>query len=238
MTSEPSVQGQWIDLRAADGGRFGGYLCRPPSGRGPGLLLIQEIFGVNAHIRAVAEQYALDGYTVLAPDVYWREQPRVDLGYDAQSFQTALGFMRRADFAQVVQDLDTALGALRERAECTGPAAVLGYCMGGRLAFHVAAQTDVDAAVCYYGGGIHNVLDQAPRIRCPILLHFAESDTMIPPAAVQATQEALAFHRDAHVVLHAGVDHGFNCWARSVYDQRAAARARGQTLAFLAERLG
>ncbi|WP_420464767.1 dienelactone hydrolase family protein [Panacagrimonas sp.] len=223
----------WIDI-AAEGGRFQAYLATPPTGSGPGILLIQEIFGVNAHIQAVAAQYAMDGYTVLAPDVFWRQRPGVQLGYDGQDFARGIELMQGLDFPCALADLTAALAALRERPECKGPAAVMGYCMGGRLSFHVAAQTDVDAAVCYYGGGIPSVLDLAPQIRAPILFHFAEQDRFIPLEGVEAVRQAFGPRDNAMVEVYAGVDHGFNCWARGSYDQTAAALARGRTLAFLA----
>lgn len=231
------MNASWIDITAEDGGTFGAYLSLPPTGRGPGLLLIQEIFGVNAHIRAVADQYAMDGYVVLAPDVFWREQPRVELGYDGADFAKGRELANRAQFAQCVRDLAVTLGVLRARPECTGRAATLGYCMGGRLAFHLAAETDVDAAVCYYGGGIPTVLDQAPKIRAPILFHFAENDSFIPLDGVEAVRRTFADRSNAMLELYRGVDHGFNCWSRSSYDQTAAVLARGRTLAFLATNL-
>lgn len=231
------MNASWIDIAAEDGGHFGAYLSMPPTGRGPGLLLIQEIFGVNAHIRAVADQYAMDGYTVLAPDVFWREQPRVELGYDTADFAKGRELANRAKFTQCVRDLAVALRLLRARPECTGPAAALGYCMGGRLAFHLAAETDVDAAVCYYGGGIPSVLDQASKIHAPILFHFAERDGFIPLEGVEAVRRTFADRDNAMLEIYRGVDHGFNCWERSSYDQTAAALARGRTLAFLATNL-
>jgi carboxymethylenebutenolidase len=109
-----------------------------------------------------------------------------------------------------------------------------GLLHGGRLAYHVAAQTDVDAAVCYYGGGIHTVLGEAHKIRAPILFHFAEKDGFIPPDAVDAVRQTFGDRANAMVELYKGVDHGFNCWGRPMYDQRAAALARGRSLAFLA----
>ncbi len=228
---------KWIDVKAADGGVFKAYLSLPPTGRGPGILLIQEIFGVNEHIRAVADQYAMDGYTVLAPDVFWREEPGIQLGYDKDGFAKGLQLVQRTKFAQCTADLADALKCLRGLPECTGRVASLGYCMGGRLSFHLAAETDVDAAVCYYGGGIPTVLSEAPKIRAPMLMHFAEKDSFIPVASVQSVRDAFAGRDDVMIEVYTGVDHGFNCWSRSMYDQTAAALARGRTLAFLATNL-
>lgn len=224
---------QWIDIPAADGQSFKGYLATSPVGRGPGILLIQEIFGVNAHIRGVADQYAMDGFTVLAPDVFWRIEPRVELGYGEADFGKGLYLMRRCDMPQAVRDLTASLQALRARSECTGKAASLGYCMGGRLSYHMAAETDVDAAVCYYGGGIHTALGEASKIRSPILFHFAGSDGFIPPEAITSVRDTFAARPDAVVEVYDGVDHGFNCWDRAAYNQGAAALARGRTLQFL-----
>lgn len=227
---------RWIEV-AAEGGTFKALLATPPTGRGPGIVLLQEIFGVNAHIQAVAEQYAADGYTVLAPDVFWRQQPGVQLGYDAADFQRGIELMRAADFGQVVPDLVAATAVLRGLPECSGRVAALGYCMGGNLAYRLAAAQAVDAAVCYYGGGIQNALELAPKITAPILFHFADQDGFIPQSAVDAVSAAFGARANAMVERYRGVDHGFNCWARGSYDQTAAALARGRTLAFLATNL-
>lgn len=227
----------WIDVKAADGGTFKAYLALPPTGRGPGILLIQEIFGVNPHIRAVADQYAMDGYTVLAPDVFWREEPGLQLGYGPDGFAKGIDTMQRMKFAQCTQDLAAAAEALRGHPRCSGRVASLGFCMGGRLSYHLAAATDIDAAVCYYGGGIHTALDEAPRIKAPILFHFAEKDSYIPLAAVQSVRDAFQGRDNVMIEQYRDVDHGFNCWDRAMYDQRAAALARGRTLAFLATNL-
>lgn len=230
------MNSSWIQI-PAEGGAFKAYLSLPPTGRGPGIVLIQEIFGVNHHIRAVADQYAMDGYTVLAPDVFWREEPGVELGYGPDDFAKGMALANRASFVQCVRDLALALKSLRGLPECTGKAASIGYCMGGRLSYQLAAETDVDVAVCYYGGGIHTVLDQAPKIRAPILFHFADRDRFIPAEAVAAVKKIFAGRDNALVDVYQDVDHGFNCWDRAAYDQTAAALARGRTLAFLATNL-
>jgi carboxymethylenebutenolidase len=227
----------WIDVKAADGASFKAYCSLPPAGRGPGLLLIQEIFGVNDHIRGVADQYAMDGYTVFAPDVFWRVEAGVQLGYSSGDFDKGVALMRRMDFAQCTRDLADAVRALRSSPWCNGKVASIGYCMGGRLSYHLAAETDVDAAVCYYGGGIHTALDVAPKIRAPILFHFAGRDHFITMPAVDAVRDAFKGRDNVMLEVYADVDHGFNCWARGAYDQTAAALARGRTLAFLATNL-
>jgi len=232
------MDSRWIDIKAQDGGRFKGYLSLPhqleKGVRGPGIVLIQEIFGVNSHIRAVADQYASDGYTVLAPDIFWRMQPMVDLGYAPDDFQKGIGYMQKFDFAAGVKDLSATVAALRGLPECTGKIASLGYCMGGMLSYLCAANAGVDAAVCYYGGGIHTQLAEAGKISCPVLFHFAGNDSYIPAAAVEAVKQAFAGRTGAHIDVYPGVDHGFNCWDRPAYNQQNSALARGRSLTFLA----
>ena len=226
------VTTQWIAISAG----FAGYLALPPGGRGPGLLLWQEIFGVNEHIRAVAEQYALAGFVVLAPDAFWRQAPRVELGYTGDDFQRAIGLMQGYAAPDALADIATATQTLRARPEVAGKVGTIGYCMGGRLAYLTAATTDVDAAVPYYGGGIHGQLDRAAAIRCPVQFHYAEQDNNIPLAAVEQVRAALPAPRhELHV--YPGAHHGFNCWARASYHAGSAALAHGRALTFLSTQL-
>ncbi|MCQ4317897.1 dienelactone hydrolase family protein [Stutzerimonas zhaodongensis] len=228
---------QWIDIPAQDGKTFKGYLALPPAGHGPGIVLIQEIFGVNEHIQSVADQYASDGYVVLAPDLFWRSEPGVQLGYDGSDWERAFALMKELDFDLAIDDLRRSAELLRERDDCNGRVASVGYCMGGVLSFLSAANAGVDAAVCYYPGSIEKRLDQAERITCPTLFHFAEEDDHIDSDAVDAVQEKMAQVGQARIETYPGVDHGFNCWARPAYNQYAAALAHGRTLVFLAENL-
>ena len=224
---------RWIEIDSPDGGTFGGYLSLPPVGTGPGIVLVQEIFGVNDHIRAVADQFAMDGFTVLAPDLFWRQQPRVELGYDDDGFSKGRVLKAGLDFGRAVRDLSAATSALRALPGQSGKVASIGYCMGGLLSYLLAATGSVDAAVCYYGAGIDGYLARAEQIKCPLLFHFGEQDRLIPAAAVKAVSKAFAAKADAWVQTYPGVDHGFNCWARAMYHQPSAALARGRTLEFL-----
>lgn len=235
------VQTSWIDVTAADGQRFAAYLARPPkTPRGepaPAIVVLQEIWGVNAHIRAVAERYASDGYVALAPDVFWRMQPRVDLDYNEADTKKAFAFMQELDFDLADQDIAAAVAHLRSLPGSTGGVAALGYCMGGRLAYRAAARARIDCAVCYYGGGIDRQLDLASSIDVPIAFHFGEKDQHIPAAAVDAVKEAFAGRDNVRIDVYPDADHGFNCWGRPSYHQNAAALAHGRSLAFLATHL-
>jgi carboxymethylenebutenolidase len=230
------MNSQWVDIAATSGGKYGAYLSLPPAGKGPGIVLFQEIFGVNRHIRAVADQYALDGFVVLAPDLFWREAPRVELGYEGADRDRALQLMKGADPKLLAEDIKTSVAALRARPELAGKVGAIGYCMGGRLAYLAAATAGVDAAVCYYGGGIQDQLDRATSIKCPIQFHYGAKDTAIPVEAVEKVKAAFV-GKKAQFWIYPDAGHGFNCWDRASYHAPSAALAHGRTLVFLAPTL-
>nr|WP_175802262.1 dienelactone hydrolase family protein [Burkholderia anthina] len=227
---------QWIDIPTGNDS-FGGYLALPKRGRGPAVIIIQEIFGVNSHIRAVADQYAADGFVALAPDVFWRTQPRVELTYEGADRDKGIELMKKTDIGLAVADIGAAADVLRARPEVAGKIAAIGYCFGGQLAYRAAAAGKVDAAVAYYGGGIQNALDLAGKVTQPILFHYAENDHGIPLEAVEQVKGAFAGRGNASFHVYPGAEHGFNCTDRASYHQRASALAHGRTLTFLAEHL-
>ncbi|TFW16117.1 dienelactone hydrolase family protein [Duganella callida] len=228
---------QWLDV-TTDDGTFGAYLSLPRGGKGPGLVLLQEIFGVNQHIRNVADQYAADGYVVLAPDLFWRHGARIELGYDDAGWKRAVELMQATDFAKAQTDIAATLKVLRGLDATAGAKiASLGYCFGGRLSYHTAANGLVDAAVAYYGGGIQNALDRAPEIKVPLLMHFGSADSHIPMDAVKSIAERFEDNEQVEIHIYEGAEHGFNCNHRSSYQQRGAAEAHGHTLVFLSENL-
>ncbi|MEY4138866.1 MAG: hypothetical protein RLZZ371_1048 [Pseudomonadota bacterium] len=226
-----------VSIPSHDGKKFDAYLSLPPKGRGPGLVIIQEIWGVNDHIKAVADQYAMDGYVVLAPDVFWRQEANVNLKYDEADTKKAYQLMTNLDESNAVADLASTVQALRAQPELSGKVGSIGFCMGGRLSYQLAARGAVDAAVCYYGGGIQNHLDKAPSVKGPILFHYAGLDAHIPATAVAAVQKAFEGRSNAQFQIYPDADHGFNCWGRPMYQQRAAALARGRTLVWLSDQL-
>jgi carboxymethylenebutenolidase len=230
------MSSQWIDIAAVGGSKYGGYLSLPPLGKGPGIVLFQEIFGVNRHIRAVADQYALDGFVVLAPDLFWREAPRVELGYEGADRERGIALMKGADPKQLAEDVKSTVAALRARPEVTGKVGAVGYCMGGRLAYVAAAIAGVDAAACFYGGGIQEQLDRVASIRCPIQFHYGAKDTGIPMEAVEKVKAAFA-GKKAEFWIYPDAGHGFNCWDRAAYHAPSAALSHGRALEFFAPAL-
>lgn len=230
------IRTEWTSVAVPGGAFFDAYLATPPAGSGPGLVLFQEIFGVNEHIRGVAEQYALDGFVVLAPDIFWRSQRRVELGYEGAERQRGIQLAGQLKGPELGLDMVAAVTALRARPEVNGKVGAIGYCMGGRLAFLAAATAGVDAAVAYYGGGIHDQLDKAAKIECPVLFHYAEHDDHIPMSAVDKVRTAM-HGKPAEVHVYPGAMHGFNCWARASYHAPSAALAHGRSLQFLAANL-
>ncbi|MBK5400733.1 dienelactone hydrolase family protein [Pseudomonas sp. TH39(2020)] len=231
-----SVTTQWIEIDSADG-KFGAYLAIPHTRKGPGIVLIQEIFGVNEHIRSVAEQYAADGYLVIAPDLFWRSGHRIELGYDEAGWKRAVELMNATDVGKAQTDIELAIDALKAQPGLDGGIASIGYCFGGLLSYHTAANGLVDVAIAYYGGGIQNQLDRADEIEVPLLMHFGEQDSHIPLEAVEKIAERFDTNDYVEIVVYPEAEHGFNCSHRDSYNQRAAAEAHGNTLIFLGQEL-
>ncbi|AKV09236.1 MULTISPECIES: dienelactone hydrolase family protein [Pseudomonas] len=227
-----SVTTQWIEIDSAEG-KFGAYLAIPHTRKGPGIVLIQEIFGVNEHIRSVAEQYAADGYLVIAPDLFWRSGHRIELTYDEAGWKRAIELMNATDVDKAQKDIELAIDALKAQPGLDGGIASIGYCFGGLLSYHTAANGLVDVAIAYYGGGIQNQLDRADEIEVPLLMHFGEQDSHIPLEAVEKIAERFDNNDNVEIVVYPEAEHGFNCSHRDSYNQRAAAEAHGNTLIFL-----
>ena len=231
-----SVTTQWIEITSAEG-TFGAYLAIPHTLKGPGIVLIQEIFGVNEHIRSVAEQYAADGYLVIAPDLFWRNGHRIELGYDEAGWKHAVELMNATDRYKAQADIKLAIDALKAQPGLDGRIASIGFCFGGMLSYNTAANGFVDVAIAYYGGGIQNQLDRAGEIKVPLLMHFGEQDSHIPLEAVEKIAERFENNDNVEIVVYPQAEHGFNCSHRDSYNQRAAAEAHGNTLIFLGQEL-
>jgi len=232
------MNSQRISIAAHDGGSFGAYLSLPPLGRGPGLIVLQEIFGVNRHIQAVTDRWAADGYVAIAPDIFWRAEPGVELDYTPEGMTKGRALRQKLDLDLALKDIAGTLDALKGHAGCTGKIAVVGYCFGGLLAYLTATRCDVDATISYYGGGIEARLDEASRIKCPIMFHYGEKDAAIPPSAREATRKALAGHDSAEFYVYAEAQHGFNCDLRTSFHPFAAQLARSRSVGLLRQTVG
>jgi carboxymethylenebutenolidase len=231
---------RYIDIRAADGsGSFRGYLATPVSGKGPGLVIAQEIFGVNITMRNIAESYAEEGYVVLVPDLFWRQKPNIELGYTPEDWQKAFDFFKGFNEAKGMEDLQTAITALRSRSEVLdGKVGVLGYCLGGKLSFLAACRTDADVSVGYYGVGIEGALSEAAKIKKPLLLHIAELDKFCPPDAREKIVRSLQGRPNIEIHLYPGVDHAFARPDGDHYDRPAALMAHERSVAVLKRAIG
>lgn len=223
----------WIRINAAGGGSFEGYLGVPASGSGPGLVVVQEIFGVNASIRQAADLFAAEGFVALAPDIFWRLQPRLELGFDEAGMKRAQELHQAFDYDQGVKDLGSAVQALRGLPQCRGPVAVTGFCLGGTFAYLAATRLPVDGAAAYYGTRIHQYLEEAGAVRCPLLLHFGEADHTTPPEVIEKIRGALGGNPRVQIHTYPGAKHAFANAARASYDPQAATAAHRRTFAFL-----
>jgi carboxymethylenebutenolidase len=227
---------EFIELTAADGLKFPAYQARPAGPPKGAIIVLQEIFGVNPHIRAVADDFAAQGYLVLAPATFHRVKPGVELGYSPADVAAGVALKAAVEGLAspgVMQDIQAAIDhALR--AGSSGKVGLVGYCWGGLLAWRAACQlSGLRAVVPYYGGGMTRAVEIGRTPICPVLAHFAKQDQSIPLDGVQAFQQA---HPEVEVHLYQA-SHGFNCDHRSAYDAAAAALARERTLAFLAMHL-
>jgi carboxymethylenebutenolidase len=233
------MAGQYIHMKAADGsGGFRGYMAGPRGGKGPGLVLAQEIFGVNSTMRDVADYYAEEGYVVLVPDLFWRQQPDVELGYTPEDWQRAFGFYQGFNEAKGLDDVQTAITALRARPEVTGKVGVLGFCLGGKLAYLAACRTDADVVVGYYGVGIEAALDEADKIKCPLVLHIAELDKFCPPEARAKIVQTLQGRPNIALHVYAGCDHAFARTGGEHYHRPSALMAHERSIAALKGAMG
>ena len=217
--------GEKLTLHAEDGGKLAAYRATPPGTPRGALVVVQEIFGVNAHIRRVCDGFAADGYVALAPALFDRVEPGYETGYGQEDIERGRNVRQKLGWDLMVTDTRAAIEALKKTGLKVG---VVGYCMGGSMAWLAATRiSDVAAAVGYYGGAVAEFADESPR--CPVLLHFGETDASIPRAhwdRIREAQPTIPMH-----IYPAG--HGFSCDARSSYHEPSARLARERTLEFL-----
>jgi len=216
--------GQMIDLTAEDKHRFSGYRAAPGGAPKGGLVVVQEIFGVNHHIQNMCDRFAADGYVALAPALFDRVEPGITLGYSADDIERGRSIRGKVDIVDMVRDVRAAVEALKAEGL---PVGVVGYCLGGTLAWLACTRVDgVKAAVGYYGGGIAETASETPR--CPVLLHFGETDQGIPP---EHWARIRAAHPEVPIRTYPA-GHGFSCDERGSYHEASARLARQRTLGF------
>lgn len=221
--------GETVRLTASDGHGLDAYRVEPDGAPRAGLVVIQEIFGVNSHIRSVADAYAGEGFTVLAPALFDRIEPGIEIGYAPEDVENGRALRAKIPHDDAVLDMAAAVDALRAEGLAV---AVVGYCWGGSLAWNAATRLDgVSVSVGYYGGMIPDMADENPR--CPVMLHFGETDASIPLEGVEEVKK-----KQPDVPIHIyPAGHGFSCDACGSYDEPSATLARERTLAFFAENL-
>ncbi|MBL0419371.1 dienelactone hydrolase family protein [Ramlibacter sp. AW1] len=209
---------------AADGGAsFQAYVSEPKQPNGHAVIVLQEIFGVTRHIRAIADRFAADGWLACAPDLFWREQPGIELSHSKEDIEKAFAIMGRYRDDDGMADIDAVARHVRARPGFDGRVAVAGMCLGGKLAYLAAARCEVDAAIAYYGVGIEKHLDLAPGLRCPLQMHFGDQDRYVPAEARAQIAQAVA-GKPVQVHTYPGADHGF--YTRGAEADIALARER------------
>lgn len=220
---------EFVRLRAADGHELSAYIALPAGEPIAALVVIQEIFGVNAHIRSVADGYAKEGFLCVAPALFDRIQSGVELGYSDEDVQTARSMIPKLNFAKAVEDIQA---AVEYAASASGKnAGVIGYCLGGTLAWLSATRLRPTAAVGYYAGGIGNFAAEKPT--CPVMFHFGSQDTHIPASEVEKVKAA---HPEVEIYWY-DAGHAFNCEPRPNYNAAAAKEARERSVEFLKKHL-
>lgn len=222
--------GSLIELKAADGHKLAAYRAEPAGKARGAVVVIQEIFGVNKHIKSVADGYAADGYLVIAPSMFDRVKRGYDTGYSQPEIEAGVALMQKLDWKQSMQDAAAAL----EAAKAAGKVGFVGYCWGGTVAWVAAARlSGLACAVPYYGGGMPGFIGEKPK--CPTLCHFGEEDKS--PSLEQAKEIARA-HPEITAHFYKGAGHGFNCDHRPSFNAEASKLARQRTLEFFNQHLG
>ena len=224
-----TTMGEHVHLTAGDGHELGAYVARPEGEARGGLVVVQEIFGVNAHIRAVADDFAAEGYLAVAPALFDRIRPGIELDYDEAGVTEGRALRPQIAWDATMYDVTAAMTLAAE----AGKIGVVGYCWGGSIAWLAACRLSPSAAVCYYGGHIYE--HRAERPGCPVMFHFGEADAGIPLDQAEAVHQA---YPDCAYHSYPGAGHGFNCDLRGSYHAESAALARERSLTFLKPLLG
>ena len=231
------MAGETITLNTEDGD-FTAYVARPSKDKAPAVVVIQEIFGVNAVMREIADGLADQGYLAICPDLFWRIEPGIDITDKSEAeWKKAFELFNAFDPDAGVKDIAAVIDHIRADPGCSGKVGAVGYCLGGLLAFLTAARTDADASVSYYGVGIESRVAEADKLERPLLLHIAEEDQFVPKEAQAIILQALKNHPQVTVHTYPGCDHAFARHGGEHHDADAARHANGRSLAFFQQHL-
>ena len=231
------MSGTMTTIKTNDG-TFNAYVARPAAAKAPAVVVIQEIFGVNGVMRAIADDLAAQGYLAICPDLFWRIEHGIDITDQSEAeWAKAFELYTAFNVDKGVEDIAATLATIRADEGCNGKVGSVGFCLGGLLSFLTATRTDIDAAVCFYGVGIENKVDEAKSLSRPVMLHVAEEDQFVPKAAQATLNEALSGNWLVTLHNYAGRDHAFARKGGEHYDAADAALAEQRTLAFFAANL-
>jgi|SRR5215203_1500582 len=221
-----------VGIRSFDGKSFDGFLYASPAKPAPGLVMIPEIFGINQPLREIAERYAVEGFSILVLDIFWRLERGVELGYDQESYRKAFDLHVAFDYGTAVKDMEAAITHLRGHSACNRRVGVVGFCLGGTMAYLAAARTDADASVGYYGTRIQNFLAEGHKISRPLILHFGERDHTTAKH-MTSILPAIADNPNVTSYIYPGVGHAFANHRRpDTYDEGATRQADDRTFSF------
>jgi len=227
-----------IKIPSLHGQEFGAYCAMPEKGMGPGLIIIQEIFGVNVNMRKICDDFAAKGYIAVCPDLFWRQEPNVQLTDKTPAeWDRAFELYKGFDVEAGVRDLLSTLAYVRSMKGCTGKVGAVGYCLGGKLAYLMASRCDVDATVSYYGVDLEKYLDEVHDIRAPLIINIAALDKFMTEPVRQKILRSVARNPVITAYVYEGVDHAFARPNGQNYNAAAAELANERTYAFLAEYL-
>ena len=226
-----------INIEGPDGA-FGAYLAIPAATPAPGIVVVQEIFGVNQVMRDICDWMAGQGFLACCPDIFWRIEPGIQLTDKTQEeWARAFELFGLFDVDKGIDDLMTTLALMRRQEGCNGKAGSIGYCLGGKLAYLMAARSDADCSVGYYGVGLDELLGEAGGITAPLLMHIASKDQFVPPEAQEKIKAGLAGHPKVTLHVYEGQDHAFARQGGEHYDKAAADLANSRSLEFFKEHL-
>lgn len=221
----------WIEIKAHDGGAFKAYVERPSSGSGPVVICIQEIFGVNHAMRDIARHWADQGYIAVAPDLFWRQEPGVDItDKSEEEWKKAFSLFQGFDLENGIADLKSTIAHARNMEGATGKVGTVGFCLGGKLAYLLACRSDAECNVSYYGVGIEELLGEASAIKNPLMMHIAEEDGFVPKDAQAKIKAGLENVGPVDIYSYPGMDHAFARIGGVPYDEANANLANTRSL--------